>query len=134
MNYSKLLIFKHKCQNYWRIYWERKSNYGYFFLNLVFLISAWYLAYFIYNKLSDELLIFHYTVDFGIDSIASAQNVFIIPFLATILFIINFKFQLLVSSESLKNDYYHLLAGGNIIFNIIILLSLMSIYLSNFYA
>jgi len=51
MNYSKLLIFKHKCQNYWRIYWERKSNYGYFFLNLVFLISAWYLAYFIFFQL-----------------------------------------------------------------------------------
>lgn len=134
MNYSKLLIFKQNYQIAWRTYWQKKYNYFYFFLNLAFIIFAWYFAYFIFNNLGEELLVFHYTVDFGIDSIASAKNIFIIPLFTTIVSFINFKFKLLIGRESLKNDYYHLLGIGTLVINVIILLSLMSIYLSNFYA
>ncbi len=134
MNYSKLLIFKQNYQNTWRVYWQDKINYLYFFLNLAFLLLAWILAYLFYNKLGEELLVFHYTVDFGIDSISLARNIFIIPLFATIISIINFNFKLLIGKESLKSDYYHLIGAGSLIFNAIILLALMSIYLKNFYA
>lgn len=134
MDYSKCLIFKKSYVNAWRTYWQDKTNYLYFFLNLALLLLAWSSAYIIFNNLGDELLVFHYTVDFGIDSIAKANNIFIIPLFASIISFINFKFKLLVAREPLKGDYYHLLGAGTLVLNIIILLSLMSIYLSNFYA
>ncbi len=134
MTYSKFLIFKNQCSDAWRVYWGNRVNYWYFFSNLVLGLIILYFAYHIYHKLGDELLVFHYTVDFGIDSIALAKNIFFIPIISAIVFIINFTLQLLVGKEALKTDYYHLLGSATLVFNIIIILALISIYLSNFYA
>ncbi len=134
MNYFKLVNFWQKYKKAWQTYRQSSLNYFYLFSNLVLVILAWYLAYLIFVKLGAELLVFHYTVDFGIDSITSAKNVFIIPFFSTIASMINFKIQLLFWKESLNKSYYHLFGSGTIIINLIILLALMSIYLSNFYA
>lgn len=134
MKYFKLLIFWQNYKKAWQTYWQDKTNYWYFFINLFLLACAWLFAYYIFYKLGDDLLIFHYTVDFGIDSISSASSVFVIPILSTLINIINFKFQLFSWRFSLQTSYYRLFSLSSLILNIFIILALLSIYLSNFYA
>lgn len=99
-----------------------------FILNLL----IWLFTYLFFTKVSQNLIILHYNVDFGVDLIGGVKNIFIIPCLG--LFVIIFN--LILPFVFLENKHFkfiaHLLLSAAILVNLFLLLSLGPIYLINF--
>ena len=99
-----------------------------FFLNVLIWLGATY----IYHNLYQNLTVLHYNVDFGIDLIGDRNQVFTIPALGLLLFILN----LLLLFFFIRSRHFkfiaHLLLGVLVVTQIFLLLSLQAVYLINF--
>ncbi|MDD5294703.1 MAG: hypothetical protein PHP21_02165, partial [Patescibacteria group bacterium] len=68
---------------------------GYFFIRLYFIVLLglnlliWLTAYFITASVSQDLVVLHYNIDFGVDLIGSVQRIYIIPLLGLIIILVN---------------------------------------------
>lgn len=95
--------------------------------------SIWGMAFFIDSRVDNQQMALHYNVDFGIDYYGDKNKIYIIPILGIMIVLINF---ILLTSMSRSRDrrfIAHVLMSGALISNIILLTSIISVYLINFW-
>ncbi len=98
----------------------------------VFNLLFFYLSYLMYSKLSQDIVILHYNIDFGIDLIGSKQALLNFPLLSLFVFLFYIIILLfLVKRDDFKFWAYILLSFLSL-FCIFISLALLSLYLINF--
>lgn len=104
----------------------------YFFILICLNLLLWLGAYYINVNVSQDLVVLHYNVDFGVNLIGNVKEIFIIPFLSLVIIFINGALVLFLC----RNEYFkfiiHLILCTGIIINLFLLASLASIYLINF--
>ncbi len=95
------------------------------------ILLNWLFVYVINIKVSQDLVVLHYNVDFGVNLIGSVKRVYIIPLTGLIVFVINF----VLASFANKQDKFftHLLLGAATLVNLFLLMAVSSVYLINFY-
>lgn len=99
---------------------------------LVLQAAAWWGAWFIYSRLIGDILVLHYTVDFGIDLIGAPNRVFFLPLFGSVVVIINFIFSLFLVKRRDFSTQAHLLFAGALIFCLFLNLAIFFLYLINF--
>jgi hypothetical protein len=101
---------------------------------LLFLFSLnlinWFLAYYVNNNVSQNLVVLHYNVNLGVNLIGNVRDIYIIPTLGLAFIVINFLLLLNVYRRS--RFLIHLLLGFSLLINLSLIASTVSIYLINF--
>ena len=111
---------------------------SYFFIRLYFIVLlglnlfSWLVVYLININVSQDLVVLHYNVDFGVDLIGSVKRVYIIPFLGLIVILVNLILVLAFSRGRDFKFFSHLLLAASLVVNLFLLIALGSIYLINF--
>ncbi len=101
----------------------------YFFVILGLNLLNWLAAYFINSKASQDLVVLHYNIDFGVNLIGNVKEVYVIPLLGLCVFLINF---VLLSFVYRQNKFtVHLLSAGAILVNLFLLMAVTTVYLIN---
>lgn len=90
----------------------------------------WFVAYAINKNVSQNLIVLHYNVDFGVNLIGAAKKIYLIPFLGLIIILINFILLAVIHRQG--KFIVHLLLSGAILANLFLLAGLASLYLINF--
>ena len=94
----------------------------------------WFFAYRMFITVGSDLFVAHYNVDFGIDSIGSPAQAFIVPLLALAVIFVNCFSLLLV----FRKEHFHFLANAfgiaSVLAQVLASLAIMSLYLINFLA
>lgn len=104
----------------------------YFSFIILLNLFLWFLAYYMYANISQDVSILHYNIDFGIDLIGNKGLFFITPLLGLGLIVIDkIVLLFLLKKDNFKFLAYFLLSFL-LLFNILLCLSLCSIYLINF--
>jgi len=101
-------------------------------LLLGFNLFIWLVVYLINLSVSQDLVVLHYNIDFGVDLIGSVKRLFIVPILSLIVFIVN---EALLFAFSRHKDFKfiaYLLFGASLAVNLFLVAALGSIYLINF--
>lgn len=112
--------------------------FSYFYIRLYLIILLgfnlliWLIAYFINVSVSQDLVVLHYNIDFGVDLIGSVKRIFIIPLLSLIITLINVVLVFGFSRHKDFKFFAHLLLSACLITNLFLLIALGSIYLINF--
>jgi hypothetical protein len=112
----------------WRVF----SNRIYLMVILSWQVIAWLQAIFIYRQLTGNILILHYNVDFGIDLVASPDQIFLYPLFGLIVSLINLTILAILSRHRDFKILAHLLLSAAVFFEIFLSLALLAIYLINF--
>jgi len=132
--YSHWYAFKKRLFFVVNSYWHYYPNRWYLLVILLIQAVVWFLAYQIFKTLGNDLLVFHYNVDFGIDAIAKPRAIFQIPLLSLSSAVIN----IIVLTFFIKRPSFHFLANASgiagIFIQVLAVLALMSLYLINFLA
>jgi hypothetical protein len=104
----------------------------YFFFSLLINLILLFIAIWIFKNIDSNIMVLHYNIDFGIDSVGNTIRIFVFPALAFLIFITNY----LLVLASYKKKYYkyiaYLLPVISFIANIFLLASIFIIYLLNF--
>lgn len=95
-------------------------------------ILTWVFANHININSSQDLVVLHYNVNFGVDLIGSVKKLYIIPILGLIFFAVNLAVSLTLIKHKNFRFISHILFGAIITAHIFLLISLASIYLINF--
>lgn len=130
--YARFYATKEKTLAAWEAVWRLKSSRFYFLAVGLLQISAWLQAIFIYRKLSSDLLVLHYNVDFGIDLVGSPRQIFYYPLFGLGIFLLNL---IIAAALKQKKDFkviVHMLLAVSTLLNIFLCLSILSIYFINF--
>ncbi|MFA4940978.1 MAG: hypothetical protein WC582_00035 [Patescibacteria group bacterium] len=104
----------------------------YFIILLGFNLFVWLLVYLINGSVSQDLVVLHYNVDFGVDLIGEVKRLFIIPVLSLIIILAN---EILLFAFYRRKDFKflaHLFLGASLLVNLFLLIALGAIYLINF--
>lgn len=101
---------------------------GIFLANL----ATWILAVIIRQQSTENTLILHYNVDFGIDYIAEVWRIFLLPLSGLIINIINSILVSVLYKYRQEKLVFHLLFAGALVTNLTILTALCALYLINF--
>lgn len=104
----------------------------YLFFILSINILIWLVAFYIDSKIQEEQIALHYNVDFGIDFYGSKAHVYIIPVLGFLILVLNLSLLLGVIQHKDRRFISHLLLATALMTNIILLVSVISVYLINF--
>lgn len=104
----------------------------YLILLIGFNLFIWLVAYYININVSQDLIILHYNINFGVDLIGSVRKIFILPLLSLITIIINIIIFFILARHKDFKFIVHLLLGANVAVNIFLFISLVTIYLVNF--
>ncbi len=101
------------------------------------ILLNWLFVYIINFKVSQDLVVLHYNVDSGVNLIGSVSQIYIIPILGTVIFIINFILLIITYrsnhySIKLERFFAHLLLSSVILVNIFLFSALVILYLINF--
>ncbi len=117
--------------------WEMILNFLSFFYARVYLavllglnLLDWLAAYAINKNVSQNLIVLHYNIDFGVNLIGDAKRIYLIPLLGLIIILINFILLAVIHRQS--KFIVHLLLSGAIFANLFLLAGLASLYLINF--
>ncbi len=126
-----LIIFRRYLWFFTRVF--RVSYFRiYLFVNLFFSVVSFAFAWFLFKNINSNLMFLHYNVIFGIDKVGNPKDIFVLPFLSLAVFILN----TIISISFFKNKHFqfisHLLSLIAMLFSIVIILSLLSLYLVNF--
>lgn len=124
--------------------WERcLDNLKYFFkkinhlihlgLIVVFQILLWWQAFNIYHRINGRFLILHYNVDFGIDLLASAKNIFYLPLSVLILNLINLILAIIFFRRESHKSLSLLLLNANALILLFSNLAIFILFLINFH-
>ncbi|MDD5032455.1 MAG: hypothetical protein PHR36_05485 [Patescibacteria group bacterium] len=111
---------------------------GFFFIRLYFIVLLginlliWLAAYFINVSVSQDLVVLHYNIDFGVDLIGSVKRVYIIPLLGLIIVLVNAVLTFIFSRRQDFKFFSQLLLAASLVVNIFLLIALGSVYLVNF--
>lgn len=90
----------------------------------------WFAAYTINKNVSQNLIVLHYNIDFGVNLIGGAKKIYLIPLLGLIIILINFILLAVIHRQG--KFIVHLLLSGAILANLFLLAGLASLYLINF--
>ncbi|MFH1744948.1 MAG: hypothetical protein ABH881_02145 [bacterium] len=102
-------------------------------LFLIINIVSWILAKSIIHLVDAEQIALHYNVDFGIDYYGNTSNIYIIPLLGLIIFLINFVLYAGIGIRHKARRFFsHVLFSVAIVSNYILLTAILLIYLVNF--
>jgi hypothetical protein len=129
--YSRFVLFIRSISEAINIYWSNSINRLYLLLIFILQLFLWWWSRSIYYQIADDLFIFHYTVDFGIDLVTPPNFIFSIPALALIFTIVNLILSLSMSHKKQVKLLWHLFGAGSMIINIFFVLALLAIYLIN---
>lgn len=104
------------------------------FLFLIFNLSLWGFAYYVYDNITQDRLILHYNVDIGIDLIGDKHDVFIIPLASLFLILINNIFLLFFFKKKTFdfNFIFYFSSVFLLLSQIFLFLAVLVIYLINF--
>jgi hypothetical protein len=78
-------------------------------------------------------MVLHYNIIFGIDKVGYPQEIFVLPLLALTVFILNIALSITFFRKKHFNFLSHLFPINSLIFNVIIVFSILSLYLVNFF-
>lgn len=95
-------------------------------------IGTWSGVYFITDKMSEELAVLHYNVDFGVDKIGNASELYIMPAVGLAVFLVNSMLLFFLHRHRDIKFLSHFLWGTSLATNAIILIALGPVYLINF--
>ena len=95
-------------------------------------ILTWISARYIQVKVEANMIALHYSVGFGIDYYGDTIKIYIIPLLGFLIVLLNFILYTVVCNFKDKLFIMHILFAGAIVTNIILLISMLSIYIINF--
>ncbi len=95
-------------------------------------LAIWLAVYFININVSQDLVILHYNVNFGVDLIGNVKRIFIIPVLGLLIILINTILLFSLTKHRNFKFFAHLLLVTCFIVNLFLLLGLAFIYLINF--
>lgn len=95
------------------------------------ILLNWLFVYIININVSQDLVVLHYNVDFGVNLIGSVKQIYIIPLIGLIVFVINFI--LLAFTGKQDKFFVYLLLGAAMLVNLFLLIAITSVYLVNFY-
>ncbi len=98
------------------------------FLNL----SLWIAAIYIKKAIDEPRIALHYNVDFGIDYYGSVNQLFILPILGLIIFIVNVLIFSIVRNQKDRKFIGHILCAVAVLVNLILLIGIFSVDLVNF--
>lgn len=102
------------------------------YLGITLLINLliWSLAIIINVNIGQSQLVLHYNVDFGVNLYGDVNKIFLIPLMGIIILIFN----LLISYRMLLKEKFaaHILLASALCVNILLLISIGSLYLINF--
>ncbi|MDO9399137.1 MAG: hypothetical protein Q7T79_00400 [bacterium] len=102
----------------------------YLIIALVLNIFNWVFVYYISSIISQNLVILHYNVNFGVNLIGDISKMYIIP--AVGLFFILLNLLLIINIYKENKFVIHLLLVSSIVVNLFLLMSVMALYLINF--
>lgn len=94
--------------------------------------AIWVAVYYISTKVTEDLVVLHYNVDFGVDLVGEVGNMYMIPTLGFIVLAVNFFLVFLFVGQKDLRVLAHFLLGGATAVNFFLLVSLAPIYLINF--
>ncbi len=97
-----------------------------------FNVFLWLLVYSIKINVSQELIVLHYNVNFGVDMIGEVGRLYVIP----LLYLMIIVFNILIIFSIVKYKYFkfiaHILLLTSLVVGIFLLIALAFIYLVNF--
>ncbi len=104
------------------------------YLILIALLQAliWWQAIGIRQKVSGDLLILHYNIDFGVDLIGAPQKIFYYPVAGLLLALLNIILAAIFINRKYFRPLLHMLLLAAIVCGIFLSLALLSIHTVNF--
>lgn len=130
--YARLYVARGKASGAIRAVWRLKLARLYFFLSGLFQVLAWLQAIFIFRRVSGDILVLHYNVDFGIDLVGAPARIFYYPLAGLALFLLNFIVAAALSGQKDFRALAKLLLAASVLIGIFLCLVLLSIYFINF--
>lgn len=94
--------------------------------------AIWLIVRYFNSELGNEQAALHYNVDFGINLIGPAKNLYIIPLLGLIIFIANIIILLIIGRDKEIKFIANLLFVAALLSNLILLIATIAVYLVNF--
>ncbi len=104
----------------------------YLVLLLILNVLIWIGAKYIAAMVNADQIALHYSVGFGIDYYGDTVKIYIIPLLGLLIILLNFSLYAIVAKYKDNNFIGHILFSGAIVSNLILLISMFSIYIINF--
>jgi len=101
------------------------------FIGILTNAANWYFAYLINSNITSDRTILHYNVDFGINLIGAEKQLYIIPLIGLLIFLINFLILPIYYNQKEIKFMSYFLYTTSILTNIFLLLAEVSIYLIN---
>ena len=130
--YDQLHIFLAKTKGLLRDFFGFLFTKIYVIAILLVNMLTWYFAYHMYGRSSQDIVILHYNVDFGINLIGNKSNFFIIPLSGLCFIILNIVvLLLLIKKKDFKFWAYFLLSFLSLL-SIFLVLALLAMYIINF--
>jgi hypothetical protein len=130
---QKILITLRRYLWFFKRVFSNKHLSIYTIINLLLIILAYIFAWYLYQNISSNLMVLHYNVLFGIDRVGDPREIFTLPLLALIVFILN----TIVSISFFRKKHFiflsHLLPVSSLLVTVITIFSLLSLYLVNFF-
>jgi len=100
------------------------------FINIFLIIILWLSTYYINAIVSQELIVLHYNIDFGVNLIGPARSLYLFPLASMYIFLANWTLTVLIRQDRKFFAYFFIL--GSISAGAFLLLALGSLYLVNF--
>lgn len=94
--------------------------------------ASWWLAYYIFNNLTGDLLVLHYNVDFGIDWVGDLNNIFYFPLVGLAFLLLSVILLFIFGPGRHFRAQSHYLMIGMVLGNLGMLVSLLLVYIINF--
>ena len=95
-------------------------------------LAAWFSVYYINRHVSQDLVVLHYNVDFGVNLIGSAKQLYTLPLIGTIVFLVN----IIISIIFVRQDNFKFISQVLLITvlftHFFLLTAIASLYLINF--
>ncbi len=119
----------------WRAFlhiWRFPPAKFYLILNILLQGVAWWQAFSVKSRLTGDLLILHYNVDFGVDLIGPPAQIFYFPLAGLLVLLLNLILTTILCHRREARPLTHLLLGSSLIFSAFLILALFAIDLINF--
>lgn len=136
-----------------------KDLFGFFYIRLYLIIIIginllnWLFVFIININVSQNLVVLHYNIDFGVNLIGDAKQIYIIPFMGLIIILINLFLMVMAykqANQPVNREgggdaeidpvkiisgklFANLLLSGSLAVNFFLLIGISSIYLINFF-
>ncbi len=130
--YSRFYSFFDKIKASLGTIFHYKPSWIYLGLIIFWQIVAWLQTGFIRRKLSGEILVLHYNVDFGIDRIGDPKQIYLFPLLGLGVFLLSFILLAIMHKNKNFKALVLYLLGSAAIFGLFLSIALVAVYLINF--